>query len=65
MLFRSAAEIDHAHEMRKIERKRIDDKLDADKREWKKLEQEEMLRFEAERTEPDAALKEKAEETAK
>ena len=62
---RRAAEIDHAHEMRKIERKRIDDKLDADKREWKKSEREEMLRFEAERTEPDAALKEKAEETAK
>ena len=40
--------------MRKIERVRIDDKLDADKREWKKTEDAEEARLKVEQAEAEA-----------
>lgn len=37
---RRAAEIDHARALRKIERAKADERLKADKRAWKQIEQE-------------------------
>ena len=37
---RREAEIDHERALRKIDRVQIDEKLDADKREWKTIEEE-------------------------
>ena len=62
---RRAAEIDHVREMRKIERERIDDRLEADKRKWEKSEKEERQRLEADRSKAEAALEDKAGEDAR
>ena len=62
---RRAAEIDHAREMRKIERERIDGRLEADKRKWEKSEEEERLRLEAERSEAEAVREDGAKEVVR
>ena len=54
---RREAEIDHERAMRKIERVRIDDRLDADKRDWKKIEEDEEVRLKAEQAEAEAMRK--------
>ena len=46
---RRAAELDHSYEMRQFERKRGKYRLDEDKHEWKRVENEEQARFEAEK----------------
>ena len=52
---RRKGELDHAYEMRQIERKRGKYRLDEDKHEWKRVENEERERFEAEKAEVIAA----------
>ena len=46
---RRAAELDHSYEMRQFERKRGKYRLDEDKHEWKRVENEEQARLEAEK----------------
>ena len=46
---RRAAELDHSYEMRQFERKRGKYRLDEDKHEWKRIENEEQARLEAEK----------------
>jgi len=46
---RREGELDHAYEMRQFERKRGKYRLDEDKHEWKRVENEERERFEAEK----------------
>ena len=46
---RRSAELDHSYEMRQFERKRGKYRLDEDKHEWKRVENEEQARLEAEK----------------
>ena len=48
---RREAELDHSYEMRQFDRKRGKYRLDEDKHEWKRIENEEQDRFEAEKAE--------------
>ena len=48
---RREAELDHNYEMRQFDRKRGKYRLDEDKHEWKRIENEEQDRFEAEKAE--------------
>ena len=67
---RREAELDHSYEMRQFERKRGKYRLDEDKHEWKRIENEEKERLEAEKadvilTRRQAEEKKKAEDEKK
>ncbi len=58
-LRRRKAELKHGRELRKLERERINDTLEADKREWKRTEEKERERLKAEREAADAVMMKK------
>ena len=60
-LRRRKAELKHGREMRKIDRERINDSLEADKREWNRAEEDERERLKAEREAADAVMMKKKE----